>query len=268
MYYKQRRQAFYSQNFFRNPKLVNKLIRSSSIGKNDAVIEIGPGKGIITAELLKVADKVIAVELDAKLYFHLNDRFSGVKNLKLVNVDFLKFELPSCPYKVFANIPFIITTDIIRKLTSDRNFQEGYLVVQKEAARKFIGKPIDPRNQMVAVLLKPWFEIDIFWKFSRYDFVPMPRVDVLMIKIKRRKDSLIAKQYLPMFRNYIVYSYNHFMYSRMDFRKILNLFNDYLRNTSLEKKRFINSEARKIIKSQKTMQKIHRTRTDKNWIKS
>jgi len=131
------RRALRSQNFLRSQKLVAKLIRHSSIGKTDTVIEIGPGRGIVTEELLKVSGKVIAVELDSKLYNLLREKLQVHRNLDLVQTDFLKFELPTYTFKVFANIPFIITTDIIRKLTSEKSFQEGYLVVQKEAAKKF-----------------------------------------------------------------------------------------------------------------------------------
>ena len=124
MGYKQRRKL-YSQNNLVNPKLVAKLIRLSSIDKKDAVLEIGSGKGIITSELVKTAEKVIAVELDEKLCLYLKTRFQNVNNFELHLENFLDFALPPYSYKVFSNIPFIITADVIRKLTSDKNFEEA-----------------------------------------------------------------------------------------------------------------------------------------------
>ena len=207
MRYKKRRGS-YSQNFFRSPKLVRKLIRYSSIDKNDIVLEIGAGRGIITQELLKIAGKVIAIEVDKKLCLHLKEKFKYAKNLELIQGDFLNFGLPPYPYKVFANIPFIITADIIRKLTSDDNFREGYLIVQKEAAKKFIGKPIDSRNQMMSMLLYPWFEISIFWKFKKHDFIPRPGVDCVMIDIKRRDKPILSRSDSRMYKDFILYLYN------------------------------------------------------------
>lgn len=103
--YKVRRKLL-SQNFLYNRTLVNSLVRNSSIGPTDTVLEIGPGKGFITSELLKISKKVIAVELDSKLVLHLKSIFYNFRNLKLYQMDFLEFSLPQKPYKVFANIPF------------------------------------------------------------------------------------------------------------------------------------------------------------------
>ena len=128
MLYKQRRRL-YSQNNLVNPKLIAKLIRKSSLGKNDKVIEIGPGRGIITQELLKVAGRVTAIELDRKLYFHLKEKYKNAKNLELIRGDFLNFRMPPYSYKVFSNIPFNITSGVLRKLTDDDNFLEAYIFI-------------------------------------------------------------------------------------------------------------------------------------------
>lgn len=266
MLYKVRRRL-YSQNFLRNPKLVAKLIRLSSIGKNDTVLEVGPGKGNITQELLKVVRKVIAVELDEKLHFYLKNKFKSAKNLELIRDDFLSFRLPPYPYKVFANIPFVITADTIKKLTSDENFQEGYLIVQKEAAKKFIGKPLDSKNQMMSTLLKPWFDIDIFWKFNRSDFVPRPHVDAAMIQIKRVKNPLIEDKYKDLYEDFIVYIYNRSKIAKLEFSDTLELFDNFLKDSNPNQKRVVIQEAQRIQKLQGSIQKIHRTRTDRNWRK-
>src|SRR3989344_1248271 len=137
------RRKLYSQNFLRNPELITKLIRNSSIGKKDTVVDIGAGRGIITSELIKRSGNVIAVEKDYILYQYLKEKFKDNDNLNLVYGDILKIKMPVATYKVFANIPFVITADVVRKLTNDPNFQEGYLIVQKEFAQKIIGKPYD-----------------------------------------------------------------------------------------------------------------------------
>jgi 23S rRNA (adenine-N6)-dimethyltransferase len=263
MRYKLRRKLL-SQNFLRNPKLVAKLIRKTSIGKSDTVIEVGPGKGVITSELVKVAGKVVAVELDLKLYMHLKNKFATVQNLNLINADFLKINLPSYTYKVFANIPFIITADAIRKLTSDRNFQEGYLVVQKEAAQKFIGKPYDRRNQMISMLLKPWFEIEVLYKFKRLDFLPIPNVDIVMIKIEKRNKPLLPSYSLNYWSDWVIYTYNSSKIARLDYDELVKRYEYHIKNASNYDKKRTSLLARKIIEKQKNIQKIHRTRKDRN----
>src|SRR4030095_14756487 len=102
---RQRKQISLAQNFLRNPKLVQRLIRMSGIGLSDTVYEIGPGNGIITAALASVASRVIAVEKDPELARRLRERFRSVENVEIVEKDFLNYSLIS-NYKMFANIPY------------------------------------------------------------------------------------------------------------------------------------------------------------------
>ncbi|OGM13796.1 hypothetical protein A3A76_04770 [Candidatus Woesebacteria bacterium RIFCSPLOWO2_01_FULL_39_23] len=261
------RRRLYSQNYLRSPKLITKLIRNSSIGKNDTVLEIGAGRGIITQELVKFAGKVIAVEIDDNLYRELNKKFYEVRNCVTLHCNILDYNLPQYPYKVFANIPFIITADIIRKLTFDNNFQEGYLVVQNEAAKKFIGKPLDHRNQMMATLLKPWFDISLFWRFEKSDFVPTPKINTTMIRISKVTTPLINKSYAMLYRDFVLYKYSRSKVAKLNFDQFLKMFNSYVYKTSDAQKMVIANYARKILRQQKGLEKIHRTRLDKHWRK-
>ena len=97
-----------SQNFLHNHKFVKFLVRQSSIGEKDLVLEIGPGRGIITNELLQIASQVIAIEKDTSLVFKSHPR------LNLIYGDFLEFTPPTHNYKVFSNIPFSITAEILK----------------------------------------------------------------------------------------------------------------------------------------------------------
>lgn len=250
MLYKVRRR-FYSQNFLRNPKLVAKLVGFSSIEKKDTVLEIGPGEGIITSELIKSARKVVAVELDYKLFLHLQKRFRSINNLELVRGNFLTYRLPHWPYKVFANVPFNITSSVVRKLTENKNFQEGNLVMQKEAAKKFIGMPVGGRNSLVAILLKPYFDFDIIWKFERGDFIPSPHVDVVMIKIKRRENPLVDPDLKDLYRDYIVYNYPRLRIGELSFEKVNELFRHFVVNASSREKKAVLVQARKFLDNQR-----------------
>lgn len=195
-----------SQNFLRSSQLVANLVKNSSLGKNDLVLEIGPGRGIITEQLLAQVQHVIAIELDSHWYHYLLQRFSGVENLTLYQGDFLSFNLPKTPYKVFANLPFNITAAVITKLLSSQNPPtEAYLAVQKEAAEKFTGFP---HETQFSVLAKPCFEFEIVYNFHRSDFTPEPRVETVLLKITRRGVPLVPKDQELQYKNFIKFAFN------------------------------------------------------------
>jgi 23S rRNA (adenine-N6)-dimethyltransferase len=119
--------------------------------------------------------------------------------------DFLNYPLPRKPYKVFANIPFNITTAIVTRLTAAQYPPEAaYLTMQKEAADKFLGKPCE---SLYAVLLKPWFEMDMVHRFRRKDFVPEPGVDVVMLRLRKRGPPLVNHVDRQCFRDFVVYGF-------------------------------------------------------------
>ncbi len=202
--YKLRRKIL-SQNFIYNRTLVKKLVRNSSIGFQDTVLEIGPGKGFITSELLQIAKKVIAVEIDQKLVLHLQKQFLENNKFDLYLADFLNFHLPISQYKVFANIPFSIEGKIIRKLIEDKNPpNDCYLVVRKDLAERLIGKL---GNNMFFVKHSPWFNFEICYYFSRRDFIPNPSMDCVMLRITKKTAPLISIEEKQHYQKLIEYMF-------------------------------------------------------------
>lgn len=183
----------FSQNYLTSSDMINKLLKRTSITKNDHVLEIGPGKGHITRALLRRRSRVTAVELDGELYQSLREKFAGEKNLRLIHMDFLKFRLPdNGNYKVFSNIPFNRTTAILRRLTERPNPpEEIWLVVEKGAAKRFMGKP---RENLRSLLLKPYFNMEIAYYFQREDFHPRPGVDAVLLHLKKNHPGYRRKQ--------------------------------------------------------------------------
>ena len=174
-----------SQNFLTSYKIINRIIRRTTLNKDDHVIEIGPGKGHITGFLIKRCRKVSAIEIDGRLYNRLTAKFKDVKNIRIYHQDFMKWKLPqSEDYKVFSNIPFCFTTDIMRKLTECKNApSEAWLTMEKGAAKRFMGKPSE---SLRSLLIKPRFDLDIAYYFSREDFHPKPGVDVVLLHLKKK----------------------------------------------------------------------------------
>ncbi|MDD3023588.1 MAG: 23S ribosomal RNA methyltransferase Erm [Syntrophomonadaceae bacterium] len=174
-----------SQNYLTSNKTIKRLLHKTSIAASDHVIEIGPGKGHITGQLLQNCHEVTAVELDEKLYGNLLEKFRGVENLNLYHQDFMHWQLPANEsYKVFANIPFCHTTDILRKLTESKNQPaEAWLTMEKGAAKRFMGKP---HETMRSLMIKPVFDLKIIYYFKREDFHPKPGVDVVLLHLKKK----------------------------------------------------------------------------------
>lgn len=196
-----RRRPQHSQKYFHNRQLVRKIIRKTSFGKNDIVIEIGPGKGIITQELLKTVGSVIAVEIDEKLCDHLRLQLGNNPNLKLICRDFLSFPLPDSSYKVFSNTPFSIEGEIIRKLLDGKNPPlETHLVVIKDVGERWAGHR---QESLFSVTHKPWFEMAVAHRFKRADFKPEPKVDSIMISIFKRKKPLLNDSEKKRYINFI-----------------------------------------------------------------
>ena len=212
---RRRKQISLAQNVLRSPKLVRRLVRMSKIGVSDTVYEIGPGNGIITAALANVAGQVIAIEKDPELVRHLRQRFYGVENVEIVEKDFLNYcfrtrrgvtgPKPVSEYKMFANIPYNRTSEIVRTILQERSgLCEAYLIMQKEAAKKFSGSP---RETLFSILIKPFFDFKVLAQLDRADFWPIPNVDSVLLSIKRRARPLIEAPDIALYREFVQYGF-------------------------------------------------------------
>ena len=169
-------------------------------------MEVGAGSGIITQELLSVSRKVIAIEIDEDLFANLSSHLGGNKTLDLVCGNFLNLELPKEPYKVFSNIPFSITGEIIKKLLFAANPPGTcHLIIQKEATEKFVVNK--KKNSMLSILFYPWFQINIDHVFKRTDFKPIPNVDLCLLKITKRSEPLVPHNNLGKYRDFVVFKF-------------------------------------------------------------
>jgi 23S rRNA (adenine-N6)-dimethyltransferase len=193
----------YSQNFYKNKRNLEKIIKSINFKPKDIIIDIGAGEGIISKELAKYSEEILAYEKDSKLANVLKQKMGNYPQVAVINKDFLESELPDKSFKVFANIPFSITTEIITKITDiNSKFSEGYLFIQKEAAYRFVGKP---ENTQIATILSSRYDIKIIERFNQKDFSPQPSVDIVLLKLKMKKNT--EEEYL-LFRDFVTYIFN------------------------------------------------------------
>ncbi len=194
-----------AQNFLKDPRLVAALVTNSSITPADVVLEIGPGEGIITQELAKIAGKVIAVEQDSVLAARLRKDLRWKQHVQIHTADFLQFKLEDAAYKIFSNIPFNRTADILRTILSSDRVSDAYLIVQSEAAQKYSGVP---RETKASVLAKPWFTFDFAYRFERSNFEPVPSVDVVLLHIQRQARPRVEKPLAETYRKFVNYGFH------------------------------------------------------------
>jgi 23S rRNA (adenine-N6)-dimethyltransferase len=192
----------YSQNFLRDPRLVASLLDTCCLNPQGTVYEIGPGKGIITEQLALRYQHVVAIEKDPYLATLLRRRFAQTPNVTIYWGDFLRYRLPCTRYQVIANIPFNITSAIVAQLTAAFPPEVAHLVMQREAAETLVGRP---HESLRTLCLKPWFEMDIVHHFRRTDFRPVPNVDVVMLRLRKRGPPLVRHGDRQCFRDFVAY---------------------------------------------------------------
>lgn len=173
--------------------LIAELIRKTSINSEDLVVEIGSGYGHITKELAKKCRWVEAYELDETLYKKGKERLDGFKNIRLHRGDFLRATLPRItPYKVFSNIPFSKTSQIMRKLfCGAKPPKEAWMVLEKGAALRFMRHSI---KNMDALFIQPFFEGNIVHRFCSSQFHPKPAVPVVLLHLKEKTPADLARK--------------------------------------------------------------------------
>lgn len=178
------------QNFLMDKNKINQIIESIEVGKNDLIVEIGPGAGAITKELVKKNCDVLCFEIDIRL----KDILSKIDSdkLEIVYQDFLTINLSDyivySKYKkiIFVgNLPYYITTAIINKIIDYNHADEIVIMVQKEVAERFMAKPNSKKYNSLSVFLQYHFNIEKVCDVSKNCFEPIPKVDSTVIKFKK-----------------------------------------------------------------------------------
>jgi len=179
------------QHWLKDRDVLATIAEDADIESTDLVLEIGPGLGTLTSELLRRAEKVIAVELDGELAAKLPAQFPG-KNLEVVNEDILDYDLTQLPanYVVVANVPYYITSKIVQHLmTSANKPRTTVLLVQKEVAQRLAAKPGD--MSILAVSAQIYAEVEMGMIVPASFFTPPPKVDSAVVILRTRGQPLL-----------------------------------------------------------------------------
>src|SRR3989344_1012496 len=173
---------FLGQNFLINKGIVEKIISASDLSKNDMVLEVGPGMGALTQELIKYAGRVIAVEKDKRFFELLKEKFKDADNIELINADIIKFyQLPTTNYKLVANIPYNITGQFFQKFLLTENRPSLIVVmVQKEVGERLLGKK---DRSLLTLATELYGRAEKICDVSPGSFNPPPKVTSMVVKM-------------------------------------------------------------------------------------
>ncbi len=180
------------QHWLKDRLMLEAIVNAAELKKDSVVLEIGPGLGTLTSELLRQAKQVIAVEFDEALASKLSGQFPG-KDLTVHHGDILSFDLETLPknYSAVANVPYYITSKIVQALLTATNKPKiAVLLVQKEVAQRIAATPGD--MSMLALSAQVYAKTSLGVEVDRSYFTPPPEVDSQVIVLKTRQEPLIA----------------------------------------------------------------------------
>ncbi|CCZ17675.1 ribosomal RNA small subunit methyltransferase A [Clostridium sp. CAG:780] len=191
------------QNFLIDDCVIEKIIESSNIEKEDLIIEIGPGLGVLTERLLKKSNNVVVIELDKKMIEILQNRFCLNRNLEIINNDVLKVDLEKLiknkkeqtninKVKIVANLPYYISTPIIMKLLENRlEISEIIVMVQKEVAQRLGAETGTREAGAITYAVEYYAQATPIIDVPKESFIPSPKIESQVIKLEVRQNPKI-----------------------------------------------------------------------------
>ncbi|MCB4792236.1 MAG: 16S rRNA (adenine(1518)-N(6)/adenine(1519)-N(6))-dimethyltransferase RsmA [Elusimicrobia bacterium] len=176
------------QNFLIDKDTAIKIVNAASLGPDDNVIEIGPGKGILTGFVAPKVNSLISIEIDKKLSIRLKDKFKNINNVTIINEDFLDYKIPDRPgnIKLVANLPYYIATAILQKLLPQKTWTTAIFMVQKEVGERIVSGKDNSAYGFLSIFCQYYAECRILFKCSPDLFFPKPLVDSVVLQITNK----------------------------------------------------------------------------------
>ncbi|MEO2508399.1 16S rRNA (adenine(1518)-N(6)/adenine(1519)-N(6))-dimethyltransferase RsmA [Clostridium paraputrificum] len=185
------------QNFLIDDSVLTDIVDGAEVNKDDLIIEIGPGVGSLTAQLIGKAKKVVSIELDNDLIPILQEELGQYENFTLIHKDALKVDFNEIigdekSVKLVANLPYYVTTPIIVKLLKDNyNFKSLTIMIQKEVAERINAEPNCKEYGALSLLVQYYCDTKIVRKVSPVSFIPRPKVDSIVIRLDRLSEKRV-----------------------------------------------------------------------------
>jgi 16S rRNA (adenine1518-N6/adenine1519-N6)-dimethyltransferase len=198
------------QHFLVDSNILNKVIRTAQIGKEDVVLEVGPGSGEMTLALARLAKKVIAIEIDPKLVAILKRKVEDYPNVEVAKNDILKvdfkhfFKRERRPIKVVANLPYQISTPLLfRFVESKEAFSTFTLTLQKEVAERMVAFPGRKEYGPLSIFIQMFSDVSICFFIKRSAFFPRPKVDSAVVHMVWKEKPMVERQDEEWFRKVV-----------------------------------------------------------------
>ena len=213
----------FGQNFLTDDNIAKDIVSFLSDSKTKTIIEIGPGKGILTKYLLKISHKEIKfVEIDEECVSYLKNKYPNIEK-HLINDDFLNINLNSFkqPLSIIGNFPYNISSQILFKIYENKNIVNEMIgMFQYEVAERICSNYGTKKYGILSVLIQAFYEVKMMKKIKPQSFLPIPKVDSAVIKISKKTDTINCDEIL--FKKIVKQSFGH---RRKTLRNSLKIFN-------------------------------------------
>ncbi|HDO19486.1 MAG TPA: ribosomal RNA small subunit methyltransferase A [Thermoplasmatales archaeon] len=197
----------WGQHLLINSAIAEREVDYAGIGSNDTVLEVGPGKGVLTKLLSERAKRVIAIEIDRKFVDYL--RNLDLKNVEIIHADVLDIDLSDLYFnKIVANLPFKISSPFTFKML-DSSFSKAVLIYQKEFARRMVAKPNSKDYSRLSVMVYYKARCRILETIPKTAFEPPPKVDAAMVEVLPREKLPFRVQDEKVFRDLVTLLFSH-----------------------------------------------------------
>lgn len=202
------------QNFLVDDSVPRDIVQGADVQKEDLVIEIGPGVGTLTAQLLNTAKRVVAIELDNDLIPILQNELGENENFTLIHNDALKVDFNEIigeekSVKLVANLPYYVTTPIIVKLLKESyKFKSLTIMIQKEVAERMNAEPGNKDYGSLSLLVQYYCNTSIVRRVPPTCFIPRPKVDSIVIRLDKLEEPKVKVQNEKLFFDIIRNSFN------------------------------------------------------------
>ncbi|GAA0728567.1 16S rRNA (adenine(1518)-N(6)/adenine(1519)-N(6)) -dimethyltransferase RsmA [Clostridium malenominatum] len=202
------------QNFLIDDSVLRDIVAGAEVANEDFVIEIGPGVGTLTKELLKKAKKVLAIELDSDLIPILQEELKEYDNFEIINKDVLKVDFEELlkdedPVKLVANLPYYVTTPIIASLLKGKyKFKSLTIMIQKEVGERIAAEPNNKDYGSLSLLVQYYCDVRTIRKVSPSSFIPKPKVDSIVVRLDKLDKPRVEVKDEELFFKIIRASFN------------------------------------------------------------
>ncbi|WP_315110219.1 16S rRNA (adenine(1518)-N(6)/adenine(1519)-N(6))-dimethyltransferase RsmA [Clostridium intestinale] len=202
------------QNFLIDDSVLEDIVEGAEVSEEDLVIEIGPGVGTLTRELIKKAKRVVAIELDSNLIPILTEELRDEEKFSLIHNDALKVNFDEImagekSVKLVANLPYYVTTPIIAKLLNEGyKFKSLTIMIQKEVAERMNSEPNCKEYGSISVLVQYFCTTKIIRKVAPSSFMPRPKVDSIVIRLDRLEQPRVELKDEKLFFDIVRNSFN------------------------------------------------------------